>query len=259
MGMIRSETYHCGGYLIEGLWRHNKIEKMLHDGADIILFTTPQGQQISIHLIESGIERYEIRKTLAANAEKGIHTLFMLWATMMVPQQNKLFEMTDWMQAFVALNGGCVYAYDIYYGEVYLFPVYFRDLGDPTIFRAEYGLTLDIGQLTTRSVETHLPGFEDTWMVADFLGTAESAEQYRENVEPPPPPIVEIEVTEIEILYTTLGVKPGDDRETIKQAYRALARRYHPDTNPDEDANEQMRKLNEAYDRLIELLDAEGA
>jgi hypothetical protein len=255
MGMIRSETYHCGGYLIDGLWNRGMIEQMLHDGADIILFTTPQGRKISIHLIESGIERYEIRKTLAANAEKGIYTLFMLWATMMVPNQNRLFEMTDWMEAFVALNGGCVYAYDILYGEVYLFPVYFRDMGDQSIFMTEYGLTLDISQLTTRTVETHIPGFEDTWMVADFLGTAETAEDYRENVQPPPPPVVEVELTEIEILYTTLGVKPGDDRETIKQAYRTLARRYHPDTNPDEDANEQMRKLNEAYDRLIELLE----
>jgi curved DNA-binding protein CbpA len=67
--------------------------------------------------------------------------------------------------------------------------------------------------------------------------------------------VVEIEITEIDILYSTLGVKPSDDRETIKQAYRTLARRYHPDTNPDEDANEQMRKLNDAYDRLIELLE----
>jgi hypothetical protein len=254
MGMIRSETYHCGGYLIDGLWRRGMIGQMLHDGADIILFTTPQGQKISIHLIESGIERYEIRKTLAANAEKGIYTLFMLWATMMVPNQNRLFEMTDWMEAFDALNGGCVYAYDIFYGEVYLFPVYFRDMGDHSIFMTEYGLTLDIARLTTRTVETHIPGFEDTWMVADFLGTAETAENYRENVQPPPP-VVEIEITEIDILYSTLGVKPSDDRETIKQAYRTLARRYHPDTNPDEDANEQMRKLNEAYDRLIELLE----
>ncbi|HZB95135.1 MAG TPA: DnaJ domain-containing protein [Herpetosiphonaceae bacterium] len=41
--------------------------------------------------------------------------------------------------------------------------------------------------------------------------------------------------------YATLGVKPDADEQAIKQAYRKLARQYHPDVNPgDKQAEERF-------------------
>ena len=54
--------------------------------------------------------------------------------------------------------------------------------------------------------------------------------------------------------YKVLGVKPGDDEETIKKAYRALVKKYHPDryvNTPMADmASEKMKEINEAYDMI---------
>ncbi len=51
--------------------------------------------------------------------------------------------------------------------------------------------------------------------------------------------------------YRLLGVKPTATADEIRDAYRRLARRYHPDCNPewedDVQANRQMAQLNEAY------------
>jgi hypothetical protein len=246
MGSVRTETYYCGEYLIRGLWDTGQIGQMIHDGGDIILFQRPNGEKVSIHLIESSIELYEIRKTLTENAEKGIYTLFMVWGTMMVPPQGKYFRMDDWMEGFLALNQGCAYAYDILHGEVYIYPVYFRGIGD--IRLTEYGLTIDFKRLTCRARQTHLPGFSDTWMVADFLGVEDRHE------DPQKPPQF-VEVTAVAQHYVILGVRPGDDLETVKQAYRAKAREIHPDTNPAPDANEQMTRLNEAYEKVLKALD----
>jgi molecular chaperone DnaJ len=58
----------------------------------------------------------------------------------------------------------------------------------------------------------------------------------------------------LEGYYLLLGVEPGDSRETIKKAYRLLARRYHPDLNDASDAHEHMQRLNDAYVKLIESL-----
>jgi DnaJ-class molecular chaperone len=51
--------------------------------------------------------------------------------------------------------------------------------------------------------------------------------------------------------YTTLGVsKTATDKET-KQAYRKLARKYHPDVNPgDAQAEQRFKEINEAYEVL---------
>ncbi len=52
-------------------------------------------------------------------------------------------------------------------------------------------------------------------------------------------------------LYQELGVKQSASAEEIKQAYRQLAKQYHPDRNPgDESAAEKFKSISHAYDVL---------
>ena len=55
----------------------------------------------------------------------------------------------------------------------------------------------------------------------------------------------------IEDPYKVLGVSPGASDEEIKRAYRALAKKYHPDRNPgDEEAAKKMQQINAAYEQI---------
>lgn len=48
--------------------------------------------------------------------------------------------------------------------------------------------------------------------------------------------------------YQLLGVDPKADAKTIKNAFRKLAKKYHPDINPGDARAEKMFKdINEAY------------
>jgi len=50
--------------------------------------------------------------------------------------------------------------------------------------------------------------------------------------------------------YKILGVNRNADEKTIKQAYRRLARKYHPDVNKAKGATERFKEINEAYEVL---------
>ncbi|MEG0753744.1 MAG: DnaJ domain-containing protein, partial [Angelakisella sp.] len=54
--------------------------------------------------------------------------------------------------------------------------------------------------------------------------------------------------------YKVLGIHSGATDEQVKDAYRQLARKYHPDNyvnNPLADlATEKMKEINEAYDEV---------
>ncbi|PKW28182.1 molecular chaperone DnaJ [Phycicoccus duodecadis] len=50
--------------------------------------------------------------------------------------------------------------------------------------------------------------------------------------------------------YADLGVARDASPEDIKRAYRKAARRLHPDVNPGAEAEEQFKKVSQAYDVL---------
>ena len=62
--------------------------------------------------------------------------------------------------------------------------------------------------------------------------------------------------------YSVLGIPPDASDEEVKRAYRALARKYHPDNyqdNPLADlAEEKMKAINAAYDAICKEREGGG-
>src|SRR5690606_29319875 len=63
--------------------------------------------------------------------------------------------------------------------------------------------------------------------------------------------------------YAILGVPRDATDDDIKRAYRRLARKYHPDVNPDPEAAEKFKEINMAYevlsdDRKRQIVDLGG-
>ncbi|MGC9502471.1 molecular chaperone DnaJ [Baaleninema sp.] len=50
--------------------------------------------------------------------------------------------------------------------------------------------------------------------------------------------------------YELLGVSRSADKDEIKRAFRRLARKYHPDVNKEDGAEERFKEINRAYEVL---------
>jgi DnaJ-domain-containing protein 1 len=84
----------------------------------------------------------------------------------------------------------------------------------------------------------------------------ETAEPRRPASSPPRSSAADLEIVKA---YAALEIPPGSDFTTVRKAYRALMRKYHPDRHtatPEKQkaANELAQKLTQAYDLLEKRL-----
>lgn len=55
--------------------------------------------------------------------------------------------------------------------------------------------------------------------------------------------------------YKILGIEKTATDKEIKKAYRKLARKYHPDLNPDnKDAEKKFKNINEAKITIVDFI-----
>ena len=52
--------------------------------------------------------------------------------------------------------------------------------------------------------------------------------------------------------YQILGVSRDADADTLKRAYRKLARQYHPDVNKEPGAEDKFKEIGKAYEALAD-------
>jgi WD40 repeat protein len=52
--------------------------------------------------------------------------------------------------------------------------------------------------------------------------------------------------------FDILGVGPNADQDTLRKAYRRLAQKHHPDVSADPSAHENMARINEAFQTLVD-------
>lgn len=245
---MRYYTYGVGAALVIELEVAGAVEKIIHDGRDIIHLQLVTGHSLMIHLIDSSIPLYEIRNILTDNTRQGYHTLFMLWCDMLIPNEGAKVELEDWHQGLLAAFGGKIYTYRIYMQELLMFPVYFDPIPYTRFHYVRYGETIDIGSIQCETQQTQVDGLTGTWRVASFNGDPNAYYRQRGDQTQLPPQAT------LQEYYLALQIEPGTEAEAIKQAYRQLARRYHPDLNPNSGSTEQMQKINRAYQTIMQSL-----
>jgi hypothetical protein len=253
MAVVRFDTYRASSYLVWQL-KHAGAH-ILDDGGDIILVRLPDGQQVSIHLIESIMPPYEVRSVLSYNEANNAATLFILWADMLLPPDGHVIEAQEWEVPLLAIYQNRIFAWETFGPEIFIFAVHYQP--DGRYYAIRYGETLNMRHMHTETRQTFVPGFTGVWRVAAFTERqhhaqpGEGARVGNDGRSSAP-----IGGT-LESFYLLLQVDADASRDDIKFAYRRLARKYHPDLNKSPDATRQMQAINEAYQKLLATLDDE--
>ncbi|MBZ0295135.1 MAG: DnaJ domain-containing protein [Anaerolineae bacterium] len=155
------------------------------------------------------------------------------------------------MEALYTLYGNKIYGYDSFAQFASVFPVYFDDVGQGFARYIRYGPAIHAGQLHGETIHTNNRFIQGVWKVAGFGASHTTEEQQHQY------PNTHIERHTLDSYYATLALSQDADRATVREAYRRLARLYHPDLNASPDAHTQMQRINEAYRRIMQQLEGD--
>ncbi|TVR21599.1 MAG: hypothetical protein EA396_07695 [Anaerolineaceae bacterium] len=248
---MRYFTYSVGAYLVNELDIAGAVDKILHDGRDIIYLRLVTGEKLMIHLIDSYIPLYEIKNTVTQNTANGDHTLFILWADMLLPDHGRMVELEDWHRGLMALFDGRIYAYKRYMQKLYVFPVHFDAIPYSAFRRVRYGEPIDVGALRCYHAEVEMDGLRGGFYATSFDGDPDAYHRQRaDHIETP------INVDQLAGHFAVLGLSVGADKAAVKAAFRERARQVHPDINTtDTDAHQKMQALNIAYQTILKAIE----
>jgi len=235
---MRFDTHRISAFLVHELQSARPLLEVTEDGGDLIRVRLMSGETVSIYLIESPITVYEIKGIVEANTAAGVYTLFILWSDLFLPIEGSRYRPDDWMATLLALGQDKIYGFDPYGGEKLIFPVYFE--GDGLERSIRYGKPINVTRLNCTFVHAQSSHMDGVWRMADF----ETRAAHERAVQRYP----------LRAYYDLLGIHYKASRETVKRAYRRLARKYHPDVNQTPEAHHRMQQINDAYKRIMREL-----
>lgn len=239
---MRFDTLNAGSYLVWRLQFADMVRDVRDDG-DLILVDMKTGEQIIIYLIERQMSIQDIQYHLRTNGRDGLYTLFIFWVDMLLPRDGDVYLLDEWMQAILSVQGNRIYGFEVAGREAYFFPVFFDGTG--TVRRVRYGNIVNYAMLSTAHIASDSAHLRGTWNMAGFDFEA----QRTAGAGQVPP--AHADNTPLGIYFQALGLAPNASLSAVKDAYRQLAREFHPDLNKSAEANHRMKQINDAYQRIV--------
>lgn len=228
-----------------------------HD-ADLVVETW-MNSRLYVYILNEEIKSRTIKSTLKQNTGASIGTLFIVNLALL-PPDGVTTRLPDWQDDLRVLNNGAIYGYGIVDDELAIVQVNFGETSHRSEFECWHttDFPLDAVSVRRRDYSSHIKG---TWYVADIASpqfkrriNQERASQrfhYRTkqtkkvNIAP---------ADQLNAAYLALQIEVSAGQDAVKEAFRRMAREYHPDVTEHDkvEAEKRFKEIKQAYDTIKE-------
>ena len=222
-----------------------------------IVVETWMNTRLFVYLYDRPPKSRALKSILKQNTGASIGSLFMLDAALL-PEDGFCGKLRDWQDDLRVMNMGAIYAYRLKSDGLQLIHVNLEETTQRNQFAVWHTIDFPFDALAVRRRE-YRTNIRGSWYIGDIASPAfkrriseERARQrfhYRtrhsQNLDVPP-------AEQINAAYLALEIEVGAGQEAVKEAFRKLARQYHPDVSAHEksEAEKRFKEVKSAYDRI---------
>ena len=219
-----------------------------------IVIETWMNSRLHIYLLGRAIKPRQIKNTLKQNTSASIGTLFLVDARLL-PGDGYCGRLPDWQDDLRALFLGAIYAYKAGEDDAQLLQVNLDDTQNRGEFLVWHSRDFPCDALSVRRRDYH-SHVRGSWLVGDIaspqfkrkISEERARQRYHYHTQGAQPGDGE----PINAAYLALEIEVGAGQEAVKEAFRKLARQYHPDVSDHDkgEAEQRFKEVKRAYDRI---------
>lgn len=222
-----------------------------------IIVETWMNSRLFVYIFDKAPKPRMIKSVLKQNTKASIGSLFLVDAALL-PGDGYCGRLRDWQDDLRVLNMGAIIAFAEVDGHLRLIQINI----DETTRRKEFivwhtvDFPLDAVSVRRRDYQTNIRG---SWCIGDIASasfkrriSAERARQRLHYRTRQRRPLEAARPEQISAAYLALEIEVGAGQEAVKEAFRNLARKYHPDVSnhEKEEAEKRFKEVQSAYDRI---------
>lgn len=222
-----------------------------------IVVETWMNSRLYAHIIKSAPPARKLRAILKQNSKASIGTLFLANLDLL-PDEGYCGKLAAWQDDLRALNAGAIHGFQIREDKLLLVQVNL----DETTQRNEFvvwhsrDFPLDAVAVRRRELQTNIRG---SWHIGDIASpkfkrriSDERAQQRFHYRSRQAQPADAASAQQVNAAYLALEIEVGAGQEAVKEAFRKLAREYHPDVSQHNkaEAEKRFKEARSAYDRI---------
>lgn len=222
-----------------------------------IVVETWMNSRLYVYMIDRAPKSRTLKAILKQNSRASIGSLFLIDLSLL-PGDGYCGRIQGWQDDLRVLNAGAIHAFGFGQSEVRLAQVNL----DETTQRNEFvvwhtrDFPFDAVSVRRRDCQTNIRG---SWIIGDIASpkfkrriSEERAQQRFHYRTRRTQPADATSTEQISAAYLALEIEVGAGQEAVKEAFRKLAREYHPDVSAHEKgkAEQRFKEVKSAYDRI---------
>lgn len=222
-----------------------------------IVIETWMNSRLHVYVCDRAPKSRAIRAILRQNTGGSIGSLFLINLALL-PGDGYCGKLQDWQDDLRVMNLGAIYAYALRGEAAQLIHVTLDETTQRSHFAVWHTKDFPVEAVAVRRRE-YQTNIRGSWYIGDIASprfkrrsSEERARQrfhYRTHGTQP------LDMTpgeQINAAYLALEIEVGAGQEAVKEAFRKLARQYHPDVSEHEkgEAEKRFKEVQSAYARI---------
>lgn len=212
--------------------------------------------RLHIYLMGRAPKQRELKSLLKGNSGGGIGTLILLEAALL-PADGACLRLRQWQDDLRVLNLGAIPAYNLGAGGISLRQVNLEETAERGIFACWHTLDFPFEAVSVRRREV-TSAIRGNWLVGDIISSrfkrrlSEERARQRFHHRTRGARALGTPAEQISAAYLALEIEVGAGQEAVKEAFRKLAREYHPDVSRHDkaEAERRFKEVSSAYDKI---------